>query len=194
MPKAIILDLMKKTSFTTKEAEALGVSRQELALWVKNGLLERLARGVYRNPQQDTQAPIQLEDLLLAAQSIPQGVICLISALSYYEMTDQIPRVHWIAVPHKIKAPKRKLTRIVRMRNITLGKVPLKIGRLHTFIFDRERCVIDAFRYLDKETAIKALKNYLKTTEEFRPDFKKLNAYARALRTNIQEYTVALTA
>ena len=80
------------------------------------------------------------------------------------------------------------------MRNITLGKVPLKIGRLKTFIFDRERCVIDAFRYLDKETAIKALRLYLQTTESHQPDFKKLNAYARSLRTNIQEYMVALTA
>lgn len=188
-----MLALMSKPSFTTKDAEALGVSRRDLSEGVKNGLLERLSRGVYRNPQQETEVPIQIEDLLLAAQSIPNGVICLISALSYHEMTDQIPRAHWIAVPHKSKAPKRPLTRIVRMRNITLGKVPLKIGRLKTFIFDRERCVIDAFRYLDKETAIKALKNYLKTTKNHQPDFKKLNAYARSLRTNIQEYMMALT-
>jgi len=193
MPKSRISYLMKKASFTIKEAEKLGVNRRDLSRYVERGVLERIARGIYRNPQIETKAPFQIEDLLLTAQSVPQGVICLVSALSFYEMTDQIPRAHWIAVPNDRKAPKRPMTRIVRMRNMTLGKKPLKIGRIETFIFDRERCVVDAFRYLDKETAIKALKIYLQTTAEHRPDFKKLSAYARALRTKIHDYTMALT-
>lgn len=184
---------MKKGAFTTKEAEKLGVSRLTLSRYVEKGLLERTARGVYNSPQTTNNVPLDIEDLLLTAQTIPGGVICLISALSFYEMTEQIPRAFWIAVPHSSKAPKRPKTKIVRMRNMTLGKVSLNIGNIKTFIFDRERTVIDSFRCLDKETSIKALKIYLQETETHRPDMKKLGRYAKTLRINISEYILALT-
>ncbi len=49
-------------------------------------------------------------------------------------------------------------TKVVRMRNLTLGKTTIKIGNITLPIFDRERTIVDAFRYLGRETALKALK------------------------------------
>jgi len=60
-------------------------------------------------------------------------------------------------------------------------------------IFDRERSIIDAFRYLDKEIALKALQAYLKTTKENKPDFKKLRKYAKTLRVDLTPYIMAFT-
>ena len=40
-------------------------------------------------------------------ENIPNGVACLISALDIYDMTNEIPRAHWIAIPHATTAPKR---------------------------------------------------------------------------------------
>jgi hypothetical protein len=52
--------------------------------------------------------------------------------------------------------------------------------------------VVDAFRYLDKEIAIKALKAYLQgRVKGYRPDLKKLDSYAKALRVNIAPYVEA---
>ena len=95
----------------------------------------------------------------MVVSSIPEGVVCLISALGIYELGDQIPREYWIAVPHSSRAPRRERSRIVRMRNTTLGRTSIKLGDVKVQIFDRERTIIDSFRYLDKEIAIKALKS-----------------------------------
>ncbi len=63
----------------------------------------------------------------------------------------------WIAVPHEFHPPKRPNTRIIRMRNVKLGKIEIVLGEYNAHIFDRERCIVDAFRYQSKEIAIKAI-------------------------------------
>jgi len=131
---------------------------------------------------------------VLTASSIPHGVICLISALCYYDLTDQIMREYWIAIPNEDKCPKRPHTRIVLMRNIRLGQIIVKIGNYNLNIFDRERTIIDAFRYLNHEVAIKALQAYLTTSANYQPNLPKLSQYAKLLRTNITPYIMAMTA
>lgn len=193
MKNQLFQALLKKPSFTGREAKKRGIDPHLLSYYVKKGTLERVARGIYRNPNMENLAPFEWQDLLDIAQSIPQGTICLISALVYYGLTQEVPRQFWIAVPHASKAPKRPKTKIIRMRNMTLGNKPLLIGNYHTFIFDRERCVVDAFRYLPKETAIISLREYLKPREKQKPDLSKLARYAKELRVNIVPYIEALT-
>jgi hypothetical protein len=79
------------------------------------------------------------------------------------------------------------------MRNLSLGRLSLKVDKYKTFIFDRERCVVDAFRCLSIESAIHSLKEYLKPMKDHKPDIAKLGKYARALRVNVSPYLVALT-
>ncbi|MHB8482181.1 MAG: type IV toxin-antitoxin system AbiEi family antitoxin domain-containing protein [Nitrospiria bacterium] len=185
--------LLKKPSFTGRDAKACGIDPHRLPYYVKKGVLQRVARGIYRNPNVENSAPFEWQDLLETAQSIPGGTICLVSALSYYDLTQEIQRQFWIAVPHESKAPKRPKTKIVRMRNATLGRKPLVVGEYHTFIFDRERCIVDAFRYLSKETALRSLREYLKPKQQHKPDISKLARYAKALRVKIVPYIEALT-
>lgn len=170
--------------FTSAEAEKQDVPRHALAYLVKRGTLERIYPGAYRFSQYEPEVEFKWENLALVAASIPEGVICLISALSYHDLTDQVMREIWIAVPHKSYPPKRPNTRIIRMRNIELGKVEITLGEYKIHIFDRERCVVDAFRYLSKEIAIKAIQRYFQSAK-FKPDPKKLGVYAKALRVNI---------
>jgi hypothetical protein len=67
------------------------------------------------------------------------------------------------------------------------------VGANHLKIFDRERTVVDAFRHLSHEIALKALQEYLKQREPFRPNLDKLLKYAKSLRVNIYPYVMALT-
>lgn len=183
---------IKVPIFTSSDAEKQGVPRQALAYLVKRGILERLYPGAYRFSQYEPEVEFRWENLALVASSIPDGVICLISALCYYELTDQVMREVWIAVPHESRPPKRPNTKIIRMRNTKLGKVEIALGEYTVRIFDRERCIVDAFRYLSKEIAIKAIQRYFQNPK-YKPDPKKLGAYAKVLRVNITPYILSYT-
>ena len=185
--------LLKKPFFTAKDAKKLGVSSSLLAYYIRLGVIERVSRGVYRNPEKEITAPFEWQDLLETAQSIPNGTICLVSALSYYGLTQEIQRQFWIAIPHEARNAKRPNTKVVRTRNYKLGRVPLKLGEYKTYIYDKERCVVDAFKKLSKESAMYTLKAYLKMTENHKPDLPKLARYAKKLRVDIQPYIEALT-
>lgn len=178
--------------FTAHQAIEKHVPRHAISYLVKKGTLERVYPGTYRFIEYEPEVDLQWENLGLIAASIPEGVICLISALCYYELTDQVMREIWIAIPHESYAPKRPNTKIIRMRNISLGRTEIALGEYKVKIFDRERCVVDAFRYLSKEIAIKALKKYFKNTQH-KIDMKKLGNYAKKLRVNLTPYILSVT-
>jgi predicted transcriptional regulator of viral defense system len=178
--------------FTAEQATDQGVPRHAITYLVKKGTLERVYPGTYRFTGYEPEVDFQWENLGLIAASISDGVICLISALCYYELTDQVMREIWIAIPHESYAPKRPNTKIIRMRNISLGKTEIVLGEYKVKIFDQERCVIDAFRYLSKEIAIKALQRYFKNIVH-KADLKKIGAYAKKLRVDITPYILSYT-
>lgn len=188
---SLLQPLMKRPFFTAKEARGTGIPSRMLAHFCDQGMIERMSRGFYRVREATLNIDIEFEELVILASSIPKGVVCLISALCYYKLTDQIMREYWIAVPNSEKKPIRPHARIVRLRNMELGQTKVHIGNYEMKIFDRERTVIDAFRFLSDEIAIKALKMYMTGTD--RPDLAKLMHYAKALRMNITPYLTVLT-
>ena len=190
---AIIQVFIETPVFTAADARVAGIPSRMLAHFCKKGVIERVIRGVYRGSQAKIEIDFQWEDLALMAMGIPNGVICLISALCYYGLTDQIMRQFWIAIPHASKCPQRPKTRIIRMRNIELGQREIQFGTVHLKIFDKERTVVDSFRYLSKEIAIKALQAYLRQSGSAKPNLNKLLKYAKTLRVDIHPFIMALT-
>lgn len=184
---------IKSPVFTAAEARAAGIPSRMLSHFCKKGVIERVTRGVYKGSQAKMKIDFKWEDLALVAMSIPNGVICLISALCYYDLTDQIMREFWIAIPHASKSPQRLKTRIIRMRNIELGQTEIQLGTSHLKIFDKERTVVDSFRYLSREVAIKALQAYLRQRVPEKPNLNKLMKYAKSLHVDIHPYIMALT-
>ena len=89
----------------TAEAIRLGIHPRTLYQLREDGLLEQLAKGVYRLIEvPDFSEP----DLVLISKKIPHGVICLISALAYYEITSQIPHFVYVAIPTKSRQSRLK--------------------------------------------------------------------------------------
>ncbi len=185
--------LSKKAVFSSAEGREAGIPPRMLAYFCQKGQIEKVSRGMYKIKDIDFHSAFKWEDLAITALSIPNGVICLISALCYYGLTDEIMREFWIAIPHATTSPSRENARIVRMRNISFGQTTIKIGSRKIKIFDRERTVVDSFRYLDKETALKALQAYLKATNDKKPDIDKLLKYAKKLRVDLTPYILAFT-
>ena len=185
--------LLKKALFSAKDARKIGVHPSLINYYIKKGHIERMGRGVYKNSLSQLDVDVQWEDLAVTAKSVPSGVVCLLSALALYELTDEIPRRHWMAVPHATTIPKRLHTKFIRFRDMKTGKTKLKIGGEEIPIFNRERTIVDSFRLLSSEVSIKALKAGLKESGPNKISIKKLQKYAKTKRVNITPYILAIT-
>lgn len=185
--------LLKKPFFTSREAREIGVSSALLGYYVKTGHLKRISRGTYQGASYDNSSLFRWSDLIEAACSIPGGIICLVSALAIYELTEELPRQHWIGVRHGTSIKSRRHIKVVRFRDVELGKTQIKLENVSVPIFDQERTIIDAFRLLSRETAIKALKQALTKGGKNRLDIIKLEAYAKRLRFDITPYLLSVT-
>lgn len=184
--------LLKRPLFTSKEAREFGVRPSALVYLAKTGQIERIRRGVYRGAKAPTVPSFKWSDLIESVLSVPDGVICLVSALAIYELTEEIPREHWIAVKHDSKIRVPRPIRIVRYRNANLGKTEINLDGVKVPIYNRERTIVDAFRQLSRETAIKALKMALAAKKKDRIDLKKLQLYAKKLRVPITPYLMTV--
>lgn len=185
--------LLEKPLFTSKEATEVGVSTSTLDHYVRNGFLTRIDRGVYQKSDYQDHKTFRWGDLIKAYYSVKGGVICLISALAVYDLTEEIPRQHWLAISHRTSARSDRGLKVVRFRNIELGRVEMELEGVKIAMFDRERTLVDAFRLLSLETAIKALKMALAKGGKNRIDLMKLQAYAKQLRVNITPYLMSIT-
>ncbi|NGX55667.1 MAG: hypothetical protein KR126chlam2_01306 [Chlamydiae bacterium] len=184
--------LLQKPLFTSKEAKELGIHPALLCYYAKKGLIKRLSRGVYQSSESPS-LDFQWGDLIEAVYAVRGGVVCLLSALAVYKLTDEIPRQHWIGIRHGTDAVSGPHLKIVRFRNLDLGKITIELEGVSIPIYDRERTIIDAFRLLSRETAIKALKMSLAQPGDQKLDLIKLQAYAKKLRVNIDPYLITVT-
>lgn len=185
--------LLNQPSFSSKEAQLLGVSAAVLAHYVKTGKLRRIRRGVYQAIDYQNPGAFRWLDLIEAVHSINGGVVCLISALAVYDLTEEIPRQHWIGIRHGTSARSSRQIKIIRFRDIHLGKVEIDLEGARIPIFDRERTIVDAFRLLSRETAIKALKSAVAQGGKNRIDLIKLETYAKKLQFDISPYLLSIT-
>jgi predicted transcriptional regulator of viral defense system len=185
--------LLEASSFTSKEARTRGVSPATLNHYIKAGDIERLARGIYRHAEAPSISDVRWEDLAKAAQAIRGGVVCLISALALYDVTEEMPREYWIAITNVTSHKRARNVRLVRMRNMTLGKTSITIEKVKVPIFDLERTIVDTFRLLDKEIAIKALKMAVKRKGSGKLNLAKLQAYAKKLKVPMAPYILSVT-
>lgn len=187
--------LTKAPTFTSAEAQTRGVSPSNLAYYIKTGVIERVGHGIYRSKEAPTPEDFRWEDLYSAVSRVKDGTVCLISALAIYELTEEIPRQHWIAINNQTRHRSSSDVRIVRMRDTSLGKTSIKLGTFELPIFDRERCIVDAFRYSTIEIALKALKKACAKGGNDKINIEKIRRYAKALRAynKIAPYITAVT-
>lgn len=85
--------LAKQPIFTSKEARKCGLHPSLISYYVKKGLINRIKRGVYQSQGIKTNSEFRWTDLVQAVYGVHRGVICLISALAIYELTEEPPPV-----------------------------------------------------------------------------------------------------
>ncbi len=90
-------------TFTTSQASRAGLQFRDLYAARDAGELVELSRGVFRKAA----APeASYPDLLAVAHRAPRAVVCLLSAASVHDLTDELPPAVQIAVPKGTWPPK----------------------------------------------------------------------------------------
>ena len=162
--KAIKIFKKKQGLLRTAEAIRLGIHPRIIYQLRDEGILEQLAIGVYRLVEvPDFSDP----DLVLVSKKIPNGIICLISALAYYEITTQIPHFVYVAIPAKSRESRLKYPPIryfhYSEKVYHSGIETIFIGDYSVKIYNIEKTLADCIKFRNKigmDVVIEALKMY----------------------------------
>jgi predicted transcriptional regulator of viral defense system len=174
-----------------------GIDPPTLSRLVDQGLVVRPARGLYELSDANVDRAHSLAEM---AKRVPRGVICLISALQFHEITLQSPRSVWVAIGSKDRRPKvsHVAVRFVRFGDAAMarGIETHTIDRVSVRIFDPAKTVVDCFRFrrlVGLDVALESLRLSLRTGKAA-PD--AIAAYARDLRiwTVIRPYLESVVA
>jgi predicted transcriptional regulator of viral defense system len=146
------------------DLEAVGITRGRLQQLVRAGLVVRVARGVYvasDHPFTEHHA------LAVVARRVPEGVVCLLSALQFHGLTSQLPAEVWMALPEKARKPRLDYPRLHVTRfsgeALTEGIETHRIEGVDVRVYSAAKTVADCFKYRNKvgiDVAVEALRDF----------------------------------
>ncbi len=148
----------------TAQALRSGIHPDTLYTMRDSGVLEMVSRGVYRLADS---APLSNPDLVTVATRVPGGVICLISALAFHEITTQIPHAVCMALPRGAEEPRLDHPPIKTYRftgkAYTEGVEPHELDGVIAHIYSPEKTLADCFKFRNKvglDTVMEAVRFY----------------------------------
>lgn len=142
-----------------------GISPSMLCYMANKGLLRRVSPGFYTLPDY---IPVH-GTFAEVALNIPNGVICLLSALQFHELTSQMPYETWVAIekgsnyPRNLEIP----VRIIQLsgENFSVGIKTFTAGGINIRVYNPAKTVVDCFRFRNRigsDIAVEALHDTLK--------------------------------
>jgi len=159
-----VLDLARKGGILRpRDLQTKGLPKDYLWRLHKQEKLEKVGRGMYAMPgavMSEHQTVVQ------AALRVPHGVVCLLSALRFHDLTTQSPFEIWMAIDVKARGPKEEIIplRIVRFsgKALTTGVETHSIEGVTVRVYNPPKTVADCFKYRNKiglDVAIEALRD-----------------------------------
>ncbi len=146
----------------TSQALKLGIHPRTLYEMRDTNRLVQLGRGLYRLADASESEHL---DLMTVAMRVPDGVICLISALAFHEITTEVPHEVYLAVRHGKESPRLDYppVRVFRFSDeaITAGIEKHKLEGVTLHLFNPAKTVADCFKFRHKigvDVAVEALK------------------------------------
>ena len=167
----------------TSEALGEGIHPRTLYELQRSGILDQLTRGLYRLADLP---PLGNPDLVSVSLKIPDGVLCLISALAYHEITTQVPHEVYVALERGTETPRLNHPPLrvfwFSGQSFTAGIEKHKIDGVPVRIYSPEKTIADCFKYRNKiglDIAIEALKLYRERKRFKRDDLVKFSQVCR---------------
>lgn len=158
-----VIDLVQVLSVVRpKDLKEHGLPRDYLYILAQEGVIERVARGLYQWPDKDLGRHQSLAEVCKIA---PKAVVALLSALNYHNMTTQNPHQIWLAIDRKSWRPEISYPPV---RFVTMSSEALQAGvETHSIegvpikVFSPAKTVVDCFKYRNKvglDVALEALR------------------------------------
>lgn len=167
----------------TSDFVANGINKYEVAAFCKEGLIERIRRGFYQLRQSNT-----LSEERLIRELLPQGIVCVESALFHYGYSDFSPREWSIAVPRTATRAVKNIEEFpvkayyIQKDFLDIGKSTSDFNGVILPVYDRERTICDCFKYrtkLDNEIFNKAVNAY---AADEKKNLANLSGYAKQMK------------
>ena len=143
-----------------------GIQPRTLYQMRDEGLLVQEGRGLYRLAEEQVWSD---PDLAIVSLRIPKGVICLISALYFHQITTQIPHEVYMALPKDSEKPRIQYP---PTRFFWISPKPFKAGiEKHTIdnvevkVYSVAKTIADCFKFRNKigmDVALEALREGLR--------------------------------
>jgi predicted transcriptional regulator of viral defense system len=173
----------KGGTLRTRDLIALGVHTDALYTLRDSGRIVELGRGLYRLAET---GEAEHPDLALVAALAPDAAVCLISALSYHDITTQIPSSVHLAVPrgsyHGIRLPIPVTVYRFDPKTFNKGLETHRVGGMPLKIYSAARSVVDCFKFRNKLGLDVALEALRMARQRKRVQNRELLHYARLLR------------
>ena len=159
-----VLELARRAGvLRPRDLDAEGIPREYLRRLLAEGLLDHPGRGIYVAAGLK---PTPYHSLAEACKRVPHGVVCLLSALQFHELTTQAPFEVWLAIGEKARLPKVDYPplRIVRFSGPALedGIKEHRIEGVTVRVYTPAKTVADCFKYRNKiglDVALEALRD-----------------------------------
>ncbi|MEW4526776.1 type IV toxin-antitoxin system AbiEi family antitoxin domain-containing protein [Maioricimonas sp. JC845] len=167
----------------TRDALKAGIHPRTLYELRDRELIEPLSRGLFRLADAP---PLSEPDLVAVALRIPDGVLCLISALAWHGLTTQIPHEIDVAIPRNAEPPRIDYPPVRHFwfsgKAYSEGIETHPVDDVDLRIYDREKTLADCFKFRNRiglDTVLEALKTYRLSN---RVDVDRLLHYAEICR------------
>ena len=159
-----VLDLASKGGILRpRDLQSKGLPTDYLWRLHQKEKLEKVGRGMYAIPGAGLS---EHQTIVQAALRVPHGVVCLLSALRFHDLTTQSPFEVWMAIDGKARSPKEDIIplRIVRFsgKALTAGVETHSIEGVKVKVYNPAKTVADCFKYRNKiglDVAIEALRD-----------------------------------
>lgn len=185
----------RRGGVAARELSEAGIHRQVLSRLVESGELERVARGLYRVPDQ---AVTEHHGLAVASAAVPHGVICLLSALAFHGIGTQLPHEVWIAIERRARRPilRHPPLRIVRPSGeaFSAGVENHRVEGETLHVYGIAKTLADCFKYRNKiglDVALEALREAWRARRFAMDDLERYAAICRVQRV-MRPYLEAL--
>jgi predicted transcriptional regulator of viral defense system len=183
LPSVIKSAFKTSSILRTRDLEAHGIWRANLRDYVKQGVLTRIGRGLYTLVGVEAGENHSLAEI---GKRVPQGTVCLLSALRFHGLTTQQPHETWLALDGRARSPKTDsfALRIVRFTGAALqeGREEHVIEGVPVKIYNLAKTVADCFKFRNKIGLDVALEALRETWRARRCGMSELMRYARVCR------------